>query len=262
MNNTLVFSILLVFLFFTPFSSYAQETIKGQASYYANEFEGRKTASGEIYSHNNLTCAHRTLPFGTTLKVTNIKNNKSVVVVVNDRGPFSPARIIDLSKSAAEKLDMLKSGIIEVTIEIIKDEKILANKAKNDSILNKSKVETEVKNGPFSTTSLNVKKDTTLQIAKSTSSFFEIIKVNPSPLGMGIKLATFTESKGLMEKVSEIKQKYGQPVFIQSVETQTGDRAYRLFLGRFNTKEEAGFMRLKLLAEFPDCYIITYKNFE
>ncbi len=94
--------------------------ISGLASYYSDKFHGRKTASGEIYNKNLLTAAHRTLPFGTLIIVTNLKNGKSVVVRVNDRGPQSPKRIIDLSRAAAEEIDMIYEGIAEVEIEIIK----------------------------------------------------------------------------------------------------------------------------------------------
>ncbi|WP_066632132.1 septal ring lytic transglycosylase RlpA family protein [Labilibacter marinus] len=96
----------------------AQE--KGKASYYADKFEGRKTASGEIYQHQLKTAAHKTLPFGTKVKVTNLANNKSVVVKINDRGPFIKGRIIDLSKSAASEIDGVLPGIIDVKIEVIK----------------------------------------------------------------------------------------------------------------------------------------------
>lgn len=94
-----------------------QYSATGLASYYADKFEGRKTANGEIYRHSKLTAAHPTLPFGTMLKVTNLKNGKSVIVRVNDRGPFVKGRIVDLSKSAATKIDAIKYGLVKVKIE-------------------------------------------------------------------------------------------------------------------------------------------------
>ncbi len=89
------------------------------ASYYAEKFNGRPTASGEIFNMNDYTCAHKTLPFGTVLRVTNLANGHSVNVRVNDRGPFVAGREIDLSKAAAYQLDMLSSGTANVRIEII-----------------------------------------------------------------------------------------------------------------------------------------------
>jgi len=90
----------------------------GQASYYSDEFQGRKTASGETYNKWDFTCAHKKLPFGTKLKVTNLKNGRSVAVRVNDRGPWIKGRIIDLSYAAAKKLDMIKDGVVKVKIEL------------------------------------------------------------------------------------------------------------------------------------------------
>jgi rare lipoprotein A len=97
------------------------QVIRGFASYYSDDFIGRKTANGEIYSKNKYTAAHRTLPFGTKLKVTNLRNSKFVFVVVNDRGPFISGRVLDLSYSAAAELDMIKDGVAEVEIEIINE---------------------------------------------------------------------------------------------------------------------------------------------
>lgn len=93
--------------------------MKGLASYYGPKYHGRKTASGEVFDMYQLTAAHKQLAFGTKLKVTNISNGKSVVVKVNDRGPFVGNRILDLSYEAAKQLDMLSSGVAEVKLEII-----------------------------------------------------------------------------------------------------------------------------------------------
>jgi len=89
---------------------------EGIASWYGREFEGRPTASGEIFDSAQLTAAHPSLPFGTRLVVTNQHNNKSVTVRVNDRGPFVPARIIDISRAAAEQLDMIVTGTAPVSV--------------------------------------------------------------------------------------------------------------------------------------------------
>lgn len=89
------------------------------ASYYSTRFHGRKTANGEIFDRFALTCAHKTLPFNTILKVTNPRNNKSVIVRVNDRGPFKKNRKLDLSYAAAKEIDMLKAGVIKVWMEIL-----------------------------------------------------------------------------------------------------------------------------------------------
>ena len=92
----------------------------GEASYYGDELRGRPTASGEAFNPEGFTAAHRSLPLGSRLRVTNVKNGESVVVRVNDRGPFSGNRIIDLSKGAARELGMLGSGTTQVRLELVR----------------------------------------------------------------------------------------------------------------------------------------------
>ncbi len=91
----------------------------GEASYYARGFEGRSTASGEVYRAAKLTAAHRTLPFGTLLRVTNVRNGRSVVVRVNDRGPFHARRVVDLSRAAAAELGLVRRGRGEVRLDVL-----------------------------------------------------------------------------------------------------------------------------------------------
>ena len=116
----LTISLFAILIFIAIKSTGQKLQTEGIASYYADKFVGRTTANGEIYKHTKLTAAHKKLPFGTKVKVTNLSNNKSVVVVINDRGPFVKGRIIDLSKSGAKKLDFVKQGITKVKIEILK----------------------------------------------------------------------------------------------------------------------------------------------
>lgn len=100
-------------------SAPAGQVFTGKASYYGDKFHGRNTASGEVFDMNKYTAAHRTLMFGTLIKVTNLWNKRSVVVRVNDRGPFKSGRVLDLSKAAAKDLDMLAAGVVDVKIEVM-----------------------------------------------------------------------------------------------------------------------------------------------
>ena len=104
------------FSFLIP-HSFAQGVQQGKASFYAKKFTGRRTANGERLHHDSLTCAHRTYPFGTMLKVTNPANGQSVVVRVTDRGPYVKGRIIDLSVRAARELGIIAQGIASVVVE-------------------------------------------------------------------------------------------------------------------------------------------------
>ncbi|MBI2995406.1 MAG: septal ring lytic transglycosylase RlpA family protein [Candidatus Melainabacteria bacterium] len=91
----------------------------GHASWYGSKWHGKRTSSGEKFSKNKLTAAHKTLPFNTMVLVTNLKNNKSVMVRINDRGPFIRDRIIDLSEKAAERIDSKKEGIAYVKLQVL-----------------------------------------------------------------------------------------------------------------------------------------------
>jgi rare lipoprotein A len=97
----------------------AGSIIHGNASYYAEKFHGRKTANGEIFDMYKKSAAHKTLPFNTILNVTNLKNNKNVIVRINDRGPFVKGREIDLSYRAAQELGMIPEGVAWVRIKIL-----------------------------------------------------------------------------------------------------------------------------------------------
>jgi rare lipoprotein A len=101
----------------------AQERVlgRGSASYYAAKFHGRRTASGEMFDNADMTAAHRTLPFGTRVRVTNPANGRSVVVRINDRGPFTRGRMIDVSRAAAEELGLVARGHATVELALIAD---------------------------------------------------------------------------------------------------------------------------------------------
>lgn len=101
---------------FAPATGY--QTV-GEASWYGGRFHGRQTASGEIYDMHALTAAHRSLPFGTRVRVTNLANGRSVVLTINDRGPYVKPRVIDVSRRAAEVLGFLRDGVTRVRVETI-----------------------------------------------------------------------------------------------------------------------------------------------
>ena len=92
----------------------------GRASYYADKFHGRLTANGERFNMYDMTCAHKKIQFNSLLEVTNLNNGKKITVRVNDRGPFAPGRIIDLSKGAAKGIDMIRDGVVNIKIKIIR----------------------------------------------------------------------------------------------------------------------------------------------
>ena len=123
LKKIVIFLTLLVTLLFTTNvmakTKVNQHSTRGEASYYAGFHHGKKTASGERFNMHSLTAAHRTLPVGSKIKVTNLNNGKEVVERVNDRGPYARGRVLDVSLGAAKKLDMIKTGTAKVSIQIL-----------------------------------------------------------------------------------------------------------------------------------------------
>jgi rare lipoprotein A len=101
-------------------STKSTRTLYGQASYYASKFEGRKTATGEIFKHSKMTAACNILPLGTWIRITNLRNGKSIVVKTNDRLHKKTRRLVDLTKTAAQKLGFVKAGLTRVKVEVLK----------------------------------------------------------------------------------------------------------------------------------------------
>ena len=119
MRHYTLTSLALIALFLMSWSINAQEI--GVATPYSDSFQGRKTASGQAYDKNKLTGAHKTLPFGTQIRVTRIDNKKSVIVRINDRGPYISGRVVEISRKAAERLDLLEVGQADVRIEVTRE---------------------------------------------------------------------------------------------------------------------------------------------
>jgi len=119
----ILFLIILLFTFLFSFRSFAQNSSvspdSGKASFYDEDFDGLVTSSGEEFDKNDFTAAHRTLPFNTIVCVTNLKNGKNAIVRINDRGPFNKRRIIDISPSAAKKLEMVSEGIGSIKLQTL-----------------------------------------------------------------------------------------------------------------------------------------------
>jgi rare lipoprotein A len=203
----------------------------GKASFYADKFDGAPTASGEKYRHNKLTGAHKTLPFGTKVKVTNVANNESVEVVINDRGPYVDGRVIDLSKAAAEKLGFVNQGLAEVTIEVID-----AGDGKT-----------------------NEQGRTVDHVTVEEKEFYDFEIERRNPKGYGVQIGTYQELVNLMRLSDNLKNSYKKKVTVQ-VKILNGIKYYGLILGQFSSREKAEQFRAELIKKFPDAFIIEYNR--
>lgn len=223
----LFFTLSLSFLFVISFA----QTQSGKASFYADKFEGNPTASGEKYRHNKLTAAHKSLPFGTKVRVTNLANNESVEVVINDRGPYVENRIIDLSKSAAENLGFVNQGLAEVKVEVI-----------------------DAGDGK---TSDPIKTVDHVTVEEKEFYDFEISRLNPR--GYGVQIGTYQELVNLMRLSDNLKNSYKKQVTVQ-VKIIKGVKYYGLILGQFSSRLKAEQFRAELQKKFPDAFIVEYNR--
>ncbi len=207
-------------------------TQKGVASYYADKFEGRLTANGEKYRHNKLTAAHKTLPFGTMVRVKNLENGLEVTVRINDRGPFVEGRVIDLSKSAAKKLGFLNQGLAQVEITVTNTP--------------------EPTKTPYSTL------DKPVEVPTDTPAEFYSITVAKKKLqGYGVQVGSFREMVNLVQLTDELQKSYNDRIFIQ-VSVIQNIKYYKIIIGNLKNKEKAEKLRNRIGKKYPDCFVVKF----
>lgn len=268
-------------------SAWAQVEV-GVASYYGIEFEGRPTASGEIYSQNKLTAAHKTMKLGTVVKVTNTQNNKSVYVKINDRGPFIKGRILDLSTKAAQILGYRNAGTCTVKIETVDPDEVPSNlltasiKANKKPDLNTVKSADSVEDradewqnipvvdpGIFnphapSTTNAPVGQNTpstdikTSEAISSRKPYYVITKRNGENAGFfGLQLGVFSDPSIIFEIADSICKDYDHEVIIQQDELN-GKTVYKLYIGKFQNKAYANALKLSINEKYKDAFVVKY----
>lgn len=204
-----------------------KRTITGVASYYADKFNGRQTASGEIFNNEDYTAAHRTLMFGTRLRVTNLSNGRSVEVRVNDRGPFTDTREIDLSRRAAVELDFVRAGMAQVQIEILSDAPNYLQPSQR-WIRQADPLMPPQPNAP--------------QAAASSPASHPL--VNPAAGRLfTVQLGSYSSES----YAQELGQQFAD-AWIEKAESQTGTR-YRVNIGRFQSGDDAKIVADRLAAQ-------------
>jgi len=257
----LIKKILIVFFTFFYSISFGQTKEQtGYGTYYADKFHGRKTSSGEAYNKNLFTAAHRTLPFNTVVLVTNLSNQKKVLVKINDRGPHTQNRIIDLSKAAAAELDMIKSGVAKVTIEVVDvpPSYLKQDTADNITSTNIPGKNVAVKNISAKSTESDSNKKNTVS-ATNNIKIFDANDQQGIPQGYGVQIGYFrilNNCKNLLVKM-EAKYKISGYAF---AEYKTKGTYYRLIMGDFADKKQALDLQSQLEKEIPGCYIVNWNK--
>ncbi len=286
-------TLVLFLVILAAFAAFAQPEF-GIASFYGSEFHGRPTASGQIYSQNKLTAAHKTLPLGTVVKVTNTKNNKSVFVTVNDRGPYVKGRIIDLSTKAAEVLGYRNKGTAYVKVEVVnpnetpvdptaptpqdiastngireyasidsqdawKDVPTITQKAtedsKDDMVESTPIAYTDKKDLPPPAGEI---KPTNSGAIMNRSAYYVITNLDKSKTGFyGLQLGVFSDPNVVFSMMDEL-EKYKQILLIQQ-ETKDGKTVYKLFMGKFQNRAYADALFSVLSDKFKEAFVTQYE---
>ncbi len=204
----------------------------GTASYYADKFEGRTTANGEKYNGSKMTAAHRMLPFGTLVRVKNLKNNKTCEVKINDRGPFVEGRIIDLSRSAAEKLDFVQQGLAEVRIEVIKE---------SSSAVPGQATHRKVYDHP----------------QEVSREYHELHAKAVRPKGFGVQIGSYGEFANMVAVVEHLKKSYQKKVIVE-VSVVNEKKVYKIIISGANNRSKAEDLRAALKKDFPECFVYEF----
>ncbi len=276
MRNTITKLLFMVF-----FCASAQLSAQqfGVASYYSDTFHGRKTASGELYNKNSLTGAHKTLPFGTVVRVTRVDNNQSVEIRINDRGPGVKGRIVDVSRAAAEALGIVQTGTASVKLDVLGQKAIapIVSRTKPVEVEEyvapksiKPVVKEAVKEAIKETTVVNAKpavkatpkpapkvaapKVATPEPRKTVSTTtakrvkakdyknFDLYKVQilrPERKGFGVQVATFTQYENVMKQVAELQEKWFNNILVSVEEGKDKKPMYKILLGPFPDRKIA-----------------------
>jgi rare lipoprotein A len=240
----------------------------GYASYYSDEYNGSETAYGEIYDRNKMTAAHKMHPLGTRLRVTRLDTKKSIIVRVNDRGPYLKGRIVELSYAAAKQLGMLTDGQLEVKVEVVGQEVAVKEEPKTPAVAvttanveeiakptntvnvtpppapveNKPAPEKVVENN-VNVIAAPVKPTTNLQVDKNklvrgdmgTSGLFKIAIAHSDKKGFGVQVASVATYESMLDKVAQLQGKWFDNIMI----SMDGGKKFRVILGPFDTEGSA-----------------------
>lgn len=234
----------------------------GTASYYGVPFHGRATASGEIFSMDSMTAAHKQLAFGTLVRVTNRSNGKSCVVKINDRGPFIAGRIIDLSKAAADTLDFIAQGIVTVDCEIIGATSInrpvlaSAEVVKDKAKVNKDVIR-EVKQED-STAAKTAVLNTTRYVPREAVKF---VAASPdSTTYYSVQLGSFGMQQNAEALLKKVEGKFPDARLMQA--DVYGKIWFRVLCGKYTTIDEATKLKNSLIKTYPQSFLVKFEHAE
>jgi len=272
-------SLILSILFLSSISLFAQGEEYGVASFYSDAFDGRPTASGEKYDKSKMTAAHKELPFGTMIRVTRLDNKRSVILRVNDRGPFISGRVLDVSKVAAQKLGLIRDGIAEIKLEVVKErdlsketltEKSAPKPKPAPKAVPKSYDETATtpvvsvpksvkeekkaapkpaapkKTAPKAAPKPTKAKKEKLVQSPSQDGLYKIQLIRPEKTGYGVQVAYLSDYESVFRQVADLQSDWFKNILV-SVSGKGDATKYRIILGPFPDAKTADAYKASLL---------------
>lgn len=283
------FCVLLSIAFLS--SSFSNNSFEeyGKAAYYADALHGRKTASGVKYDKKAYTCAHKTLPFGTKLRVTRLDNQLAVIVTVNDRGPYKSGFVVDISRKAAEEIKLVKDGIANVKIEVIPtaatnaksvepvvsntSSRVLAN-ANNagaarllipqSSAANQQSTYRTQDPRPATIQSINenqpgVTPKAAKQSSTGSSDLYKVQTKKTSKTGSGVQVSTLYAAENILPEVTKLEKYYPGRVLVSVTHDDATDQStYRIIIGPYPDRKSAEQQQKALTKKgYPKCFIVS-----
>jgi rare lipoprotein A len=261
--NRVIIYVVLSLLQFPLWGQSQSQT--GYCSFYADRFHGRHTTSGDRYDKNAYTAAHRTLPFNTIVEITNLRNQKKVLVRVNDRGPHTRNRVLDISKAAALQLDMIAYGVEKVSYRVLDSatSAYLLDTLKNlryDKIEAEPLLKKEVKPEVKTTEKSTFKKAPPMPepVLKNREIYDETLKPS-KPTGYGVQVGYYKIKSNCTNAIVTYEKTYKVQGYFW-VEQFTKNTFYHLIMGNFSTKAEAEKLRQIIIKDIPGCFVMSWSK--
>ena len=271
----------LSLLWLTSSSFFSEEF--GKAGYYADSLHGRKTSSGEKYDKNQLTCAHKSLPFGTKIRVTRLDNHRSVICRVNDRGPYTEGYIVDVSRKAAEELDLIKVSNARVKIEVVEKASAAAALAPKGEALATQKTQllraqkaTETPRPAAYSTGAGASKSLAAKGVSDPTPVSDpaktaaprnskLLKVDISDLekkGFGIQVNTLNDADNVLPIIRKLRKEWPDKVMVSVEQDDDVDvSTYRVIIGPFSDRKTADKQQKVVEKKgYKKCFVVNLEE--
>ncbi len=247
----------------------------GKAGYYADSLHGRKTASGEKYDKNDFTCAHKSLPFGTKVRVTRLDNKKTVVVRVNDRGPFVDGFVVDISRAAAEEIGLVRDGVTRVKVEVIEAStkaRVAAETDGNTKLLTAREATKQSPKG-ITAASKTIKPATynndptpnssRSSAVKTSTELYKVDLKKSEKAGYGVQLVTLYDADNVLPELKKLQGQWpGKSLVL--VEKNSGDNTeaiYKVIIGPYDDKKTSeGQQKLAAKKGYKGCFVVDLEE--